>query len=88
MDFFIANQAKLLHHRKRHHIDSVPACINMISGECKYGIENCWFNHGDSVNTYKNEIIEKLNAIAERIFQMMDKCIQQIMKMKETNNLK
>ena len=26
----------------------------MISGKFKYGIENYLFNHGDSVNTYKN----------------------------------
>ena len=27
--------AKLLHHRKRHHVNSVPSCRNVISGTCK-----------------------------------------------------
>ena len=63
----IAVQTKLLHHRKRNHLDSVPNCRNMISGTCKYGTENCWFNHGERENTSKNEINEKLNGNEELI---------------------
>ena len=63
----------------------------MISGTCKYGTENCWFNHGERENTSKNEINEKLNGneeLIEKIFQMMEKISQQIVEMKELNNLK
>ena len=66
-DKTFAAQAKLLHHRKRHHVDSVPSCRNVKSGTCKYGSENCWFNHGDSVNSSKNENNEKLNNNEEII---------------------
>ena len=89
-DKTFAAQAKLLHHRKRHHVDSVPSCRNVISGACKYG-ENCWFNHGDSLNSSKNENNEKQNdneEVIEKIFKMMEKFTQQIVKMKEMNNLK
>ena len=63
----------------------------MTSGTCKYGSENCWFNHGDSINSSKNENKEKLNdneEVIEKIFKMMEKFTEQIMNMKEINNLK
>ena len=84
-------KAKLLHHRKNTHLDSVQNCSNMISGFCKYGSENCWFKHGDFANNDKNDNNEKLNEneeVIEKIFQMMEKFTKQIVEIKEVNNLK
>ena len=56
-----------------------------------YGSENCWFKHGDSANSDKNDKNEKLNAneeVIEKIFQMMEKFTKQIVEIKEVNNLK
>ena len=85
-------QAKLLHHRKINHIDSVPSCKKLISGTCKYGSEKCWFNHSDLINNPQNENNENEQntneSIMEKIFQMMEKFTQQIAEIKERNNLK
>ena len=63
----------------------------MISETCKYGSKNCWFNHGEGEISTMNENDKKLNddtEVIEKIFQMMEKFTQQIVKMKEINNLK
>ena len=90
-DKTFAAQAKLRHHNKRNHIDSVPTCKYMIYETCKYGSKNCWFNHGEGETSTMNENDKKLNddtEVIEKIFQMMEKFTQQIVKMKEINNLK
>ena len=90
-DKTFAAQAKLRHHNKRNHIDSVPTCKYMIYETCKYGSKNCWFNHGEGETSTMNENDKKLNddtEVIEKIFQMMEKFTQQIVKMKEMNNLK
>ena len=61
----------------------------MIAGRCKYGSANCWFNHGDSINTIKDKNNKKVNEeVTEKIFQMMEIFTQQIVEIKEMNNLK
>jgi hypothetical protein len=52
------------------------------SGTCKYGSENSWFNHGASVNSYKNEKLNVKEEVIEKIFEKMKKCTQQIVKVK------
>ena len=84
--------AKFLHHRKIKHSDSVQACKKQLSGTCKYGSEMCWFSHRDLANSAKSENSENEQntneTIMEKIFQMMEKFTQQIVEMKERNNLK
>ena len=54
--------------------------------------EKCWFNHNDYINTSKNENNENgknaNEAVMEKLFQMMEKFAQQIMEIKERNDLK
>ena len=57
----ISVKAKLLKHKKRNHIDSVPSCKNMINGTCNYGSENCWFNHSNFKNSNETESNENVN---------------------------
>ena len=84
-----ANKDKFLHHRKNQHKESVQNCRNMVSDTCKYGNEKCWFNHGDSIDTTEDENNKKVNEeVIEKIFQMMEKFTQQIVEIKEINNLK
>ena len=87
---FAAN-TKLLQHRKKDHRDSVPSCKNEKSGTCKYGNANCWFNHDENEDISKKENNEKQNEnkeVIEKIFQMMEKYTQQIVNMKEMDDLK
>ena len=78
-------QAKLLAHRRKYHINSVKTCRNLSSGTCKYGELKCWFNHNESED--KNENSENEDVI-EKIFKFMEKLTQQMVDMKENNNLK
>ena len=81
-------KAKLLHHRKNTHLESVQTCSNMMSGFCKYGADKCWFKH---VNNDKNDKKEKEDGneeVIEKIFEMMEKFTQQIVDIKQNNNLK
>ena len=56
---------------------------------CKYGSERCWFHHGDLIDTTKDKNSKNVNEeLIEKIFQMMEKFTQQIVNMKEINNLK
>ena len=55
-------------------LDSVLTCRNM-----SYGIENCWFNHGDRINTYKNENNGKLNGNEEIVeWKLLKKNVMEI----------
>ena len=82
-------KARFLHHMKKHHVESVPTCRNMTEGACRYGRVKCWFNHGDQINSTKDENNEQNNEeVIEKIFNMMEKFTQQIVKIKEMNNLK
>ena len=47
-------QAKLLEHKRKHHMNSVKTCRSLSTGTCKYGQSKCWFNYTESANT--NEI--------------------------------
>ena len=83
-------QAKLLEHRRKHHIDSVKTCRSLSTGTCKYGISKCWFNHNESdTNEIKNsENLKPNEEVIERIFKLMEKLTEQIVEIKENNNLK
>ena len=70
------------------HQESVQTCRNLISNICKYGSEKCWFNHGDRIDTTEDENKIVNVEVIEKIFQMMEKFTQQIVNMKEMNNLK
>ena len=78
-------QAKLLAHRRKYHTNSVNTCRNLSSGTCKYGELKCWFNHNEDKNEYKSSENEE---VIERIFKLMEKLTQQMVDMKEKNNLK
>jgi hypothetical protein len=81
-------KATLLQHRKNNHLESVQTCSNMISGFCKYGSEKCWFKHDKNDNNDNNEKQNDNEEVIEKIFQMMEKFIHQIVDIKEINNLK
>ena len=60
-----------------------------MSGSCKYGNEKCWFNHGDSKDSIEDENNKKTDIeVIEKLFLMMEKFTQQMVEMKEMNNLK
>ena len=80
-------QAKLLEHRRKFHISYVKPCRNLSSGTCKYGELRCWFKHNKSEDTIKNKNSENEEVI-ERTFKLMEKLTQQMVEMKENNNLK
>ena len=44
-------KAKLLYHRKKHHLESVQTCRN---NPCKYDSKSCWFNHDTNGNDNEN----------------------------------
>ena len=89
-DDTFAVKAKFFEHRKKHHAESTQKCRNVKSGTCRFGSAKCWFDHSDAINTSKNND-EKLNPNGEdieKLFQMMEKFTQQIVEIKEYNNMK
>ena len=83
------SQVELLHHRKKYHIELVQTCKHLVSGECKYGNEKCWFRHGDSKDITEDENDKKVDIeVIEKLFGMMEKFTKQMVEMKEMNNLK
>ena len=84
-----ANKNKFLHHKKSQHKESVQACRSLQAGKCKYRNEKCWFNHNGSIENIEDENDKKVNVeVIEKIFQMMEKFTNQIVEIKEMNNLK
>ena len=53
----------------------------------KYGRAKCWFNHKESENVKEDVNNEKLMKCYRKLFIMMETFTNQIVKMKETNNL-
>ena len=41
------NKPEFMKHKKQHHRQSVPACINKAEGNCIFGEDKCWFIHDD-----------------------------------------
>ena len=83
------NQDKFLHHRKKYHKESVQTCKNVVSGKCIYGNGKCWFNHGDAKDSIGDEKDKKIEEqVIEKLFRMMEKFTEQMVEMKEMNNLK
>ena len=83
------NKDKFLHHRKKHHTESVQTCKNLVSGKCIYGNGKCWFNHGDPKDSIGDENDQKIDVqVIDKLFGMMEKFTQQMVEMKEMNNLK
>ena len=62
-------KAKLLHHRKNTHLESVQTCSNMMSGFCKYGADKCWFKHVNNDKNDKKEKEDDNEEVIEKIFE-------------------
>ena len=63
-------------HKKQSHIKSISVCREALNGTCRFGKINCWYNH-ENVN--ENE------EVFVKLFDMMEKFTQRIVKIK--NNL-
>ena len=50
-------------HRKENHIEIVPICRDVENGTCKFGKENCWFNHKEFEMSNENENFENTHKI-------------------------
>ena len=74
-----------LKHRKKVHAKNIPLCKNFGKGACIYGNEKCWFNHNDDKILKESENGNK--DVVQRIFSMMEKMTERIIKM-EMNNPK
>ena len=83
-----SNHSNFLQHRKKYHEEHVPSCKNFYKGECTYGNGKCWFNHNDNKIIIENEHENK--DVVQRIFKMMEKMTDRIVKMEmnhqEQNN--
>ena len=84
------NQSEFFKLSKTKHSGHVPTCNKSKDGECKYGKENCWFNHEtDKLNNDKekdsenednaNKMNENRNEVIQRIMQMMETMTERIM---------
>ena len=79
------NRSEFMQHRKRNHVLAVAYCNKATSGNCIFGQENCWFQHGEknknkekpNGSLYKDEIIRK-------IFDMMESFTQRIVEVEKT----
>ena len=64
----------------------------MSTGTCKYGRTKCWFHHEESENVNEDKNNDKLmkdhGDVMEKLLKIMENFTNQIVKMKETNNLK
>ena len=79
------NKSEFLKHRKKVHAKNIPLCKNFGKGACIYGNEKCWFNHNDDKILKESENGNK--DVVQRIFSMMEKMTERIIKM-EMNNPK
>ena len=77
------NKSEFLKHRKIKHAQNVPHCKNFEKGACRYENENCWFKHNQHETLKENE--HENNKVVQRIFMMMEKMTERIIKMEMTN---
>ena len=103
-DKIFVNQSEFLAHRKRYHSNFVPLCRKFTSGTCRYTNAKCWFDHNEIENLHENEKlkeneklnenkpneknVEENNEVIQKILKMMESFTEQIIQMKEINNLK
>ena len=86
------NRREFMRHRKKEHVLAVSLCNKASSGNCVFGEENCWFQHGE-INKFhekeKNENGELYNnEIIRKIFDIMESFAQRIGDMeKKTNDI-
>ena len=76
-----------MNHRKAKHSESIPICKHEITGSCRYGSQNCWFNHNKiqidenesmNENTNENENNSQNNEIMQKLIEMVEKYTQRI----------
>ena len=71
-----------MHHRKQQHTKNVPLCLDSVNGACRFGRENCWFNHNEMEKNTRNENIEhsiyQNQGLIQKLFEMMEKFTQHI----------
>ena len=53
------SKRELMEHRKKEHTERVSVCWKFTSGQCEYGIEKCWFNHGTERSETKCNFCEQ-----------------------------
>ena len=80
------NKPEFMRHKKQEHRQSVPACVNETHGTCVFGEEKCWFRHNnkdENNQTYNKDKVNENKEVMERIFNMMEKMTNRIMKIEE-----
>ena len=80
------NKPEFMKHKKQHHRQSVPACVNKAEGNCVFGEDKCWFIHDETNKTDNKDEENENKEVMERIFKMMETMTNQIMKIEERNN--
>ena len=81
------NQSEFFKLSKTKHSGHVPTCNKSKDGECKYGKENCWFNHEtEKLNNEKEKDSENANImnkngneVIQRIMQIIETMTKRIM---------
>ena len=65
----------LLNHKKKDHVISVEQCKNERSSSCKYGAQNCWYQHNLKTNNEGNDVNKE---VIEKLFKMMEQFTERI----------
>ena len=102
-DQIFTSQSTFLTHRKQHHGQLVAQCRNYTKGTCNYAREICWFQHNENENNenYENnennensesnenneKEMEENREMIQKIFKMMENFTNEIVQLKEMNNL-
>ena len=79
-DIKFKTKAELRIHQKQTHKENIKACIKFKKGSCQYDNENCWFLH-DYENVQQNDDKE----IIQKLFEMMEKMTERILKIENEN---
>lgn len=81
-------QSDFLKHRKLEHRNSVPLCKNERNGKCSFGKSNCWFIHKnlESESEKNDETNMEHNEVTEKLFKMLEKMTERIMKIEKENS--
>ena len=71
------------YHQKRMHVSSIPQCKNASQKACSYGADKCWFQHNETEDQEKYENQNQNQEITEKLFNMMEKFTERIMKIEK-----
>ena len=71
-----------MHHKKQQHSKNIPLCLEAINGTCRFGSNNCWFDHNQTEIRNQNKILTMSNDenqdIMQKILDMMENCTTRI----------